>query len=118
MFVSYERIPVLDHIVNVTTGGFIQHKCASVALQQEHVDVAVVLGMLSVQVTRRLYECLCVSVFSDARIHLLHYVLGVLFYTAVALTTLLHLDNVEYAGKGCGRVWSLHSPHPSMYGEG
>lgn len=60
-------------------------------------DTAVVLSMLSLQVTRRLYESLFVSVFSSsARMHLLHYALGLFFYPAVALTALIHLDTVDH----------------------
>lgn len=66
------------------------------ALTRHHVDVAVVLSMLSVQVLRRLYECVFVSIFSNsARIHLLHYFLGLFFYTAVPLTSLGHLDSMK-----------------------
>lgn len=83
-------IPLLDDIINLITGGFLHQQCQS--MQQQHVDTAVVLGMLSVQVLRRLYECLFVSVFSDSRIHLVHYILGIFFYFAVPLTALLHLD--------------------------
>ena len=64
-------------------------------MQQQHLDTAVVLSMLSLQVARRLYECLFVSVFSSSRIHVLHYVLGLFFYPAVALTALLHLDTID-----------------------
>lgn len=85
-------VPLLDEIVSVITGGFLRHQCQHTPLRQRHVDTAVVLSMLSLQVVRRLYECFFVSVFSDARIHLLHYVLGLFFYPAVALTALLHVD--------------------------
>lgn len=95
---SLQKVPVLNDMVDVLTGSFINLKCQSVALQQGHVDVALVLGMLSVQVCRRLYECVFVSVFSDARIHLFHYVLGMWYYPAVALTSLLHLHTVDHTG--------------------
>ena len=85
-------VPILDDLVSLVTGGYISHQCRSVL--QQHTDTAVVLGMLSVQVVRRLYECLFVSVFSNARIHLVHYILGMFFYPAVALTALLHLDSM------------------------
>ena len=91
-------IPVLDDIITLITGGFPHHQCQLAPTQQQHVDTAVVLSMLSVQVVRRLYECLFVSVFSDSRIHLVHYMLGMFFYPAVALTALLHMD---VGGEGC-----------------
>lgn len=90
-----KQIPILDDIILLITGDFLLDKCGSVPMQQQHVDTAVVLSMLSVQVTRRLYECLFISVFSDARIHFLHYVLGMFFYPAAALTTLLHLHTIN-----------------------
>ena len=60
-------------------------------VSQREVDVAMVLLLVCVQVSRRLYECLCVSVFSESRMHILHYVLGMYFYTALGPTALLHL---------------------------
>jgi 3-oxo-5-alpha-steroid 4-dehydrogenase 3 len=93
-----KSIPIIDDIITLVTGGFLHHQCQSAPSQQQHVDTAVVLSMLSVQVVRRLYECLFVSVFSDSRIHLVHYVLGMFFYPAVALTALLHVD---HRGDGC-----------------
>lgn len=99
LFLFFEWIPVLDHVINTVTGESIPLACQSVMVQQEHVDVAVVLSMLSVQVLRRLYECLCVSVFSDARIHLFHYALGMLYYPMVAFTALLHLRNIKHSSE-------------------
>ena len=89
---SFKLISVLDDVVHFATGGYLD-KCS--VITRHHVDVAVLLSMLSVQVLRRLYECLCVSMFSSsARIHLVHYILGMFFYPAVAFTSLLHLDSV------------------------
>ena len=85
-----KSIPVLSDVIMFVTGGFLRNNCSVVT--QHHVDAAVVLSMLSFQVARRLYECLYVSVFSDARMHVLHYILGMYFYPAVAFTALLHLD--------------------------
>lgn len=68
------------------------------ALTQQHVDVAVVLNILSVQVVRHLYERLFVSAASNARMHVLHYVLGMFFYPAVAFTALLHLNSPQKKG--------------------
>ena len=56
-------------------------------------EVVIAMAMVCLQIGRRLYECLFVSTFSDARIHWLHYVLGVYFYTAIGPVIFLHLDN-------------------------
>ena len=86
-------------MIEFVTGGFLQRNCAS-ELTQNHFDVAVVLTMLSVQVVRRLYECLFVSVLSpSARMHLVHYILGMFFYPGVAFTSLLHMDSALYGKK-------------------
>lgn len=95
-FLQYKQIPVLGDVVRFHIGEFLNLKCYLVPTQQQHMDTAVVLSMLSLQVTRRLYESLFVSVFSSsARMHLLHYTLGLFFYPAVALTALIHLDTVD-----------------------
>lgn len=96
---QFPRLPVLDEAVSLVTGGFLHRHCPAAPMQQEHLDTAVVLSMLSLQVARRLYESLFVSVFSKSRIHVLHYVLGMLFYPAVALTALLHLDTAGREGR-------------------
>lgn len=55
------------------------------------VEVLLVLVMVCCQVTRRLYECLFVSVFSESSMHVIHYLLGFFFYTALGPTALQHL---------------------------
>ena len=98
-YLGYVEIPILDDIIAMTTGGLFQQKC-NAYYSQQHIDAAVVLGMLSVQVTRRLYECLFISVFSDAaKIHVGHYLLGLFFYPAAALTALLHLHPINSKGQ-------------------
>lgn len=56
-------------------------------------EVVMAMVMVFLQIGRRLYECLFVSVFSDARMHLMHYVLGLYFYTAIGPTIFYHFDN-------------------------
>ena len=91
--IPFVSVPYLDRVITMVTGGFIRSQCrSSIPTQQQHVDVAVVLSMLSVQVARRLYERLFVSAPSNARMHWLHYILGLYFYPAVAFTALLHLN--------------------------
>ena len=54
-------------------------------------EVLLALILICCQVVRRLYECLCVTVFSSSSMHFVHYVLGIYFYTALGPTTLTHL---------------------------
>jgi len=90
---SFKFISVLVNLIHYVTGGYLE-KCA--VITRHHVDVAIVLSMLSVQVFRRLYECVFVSVLSKgARMHLVHYILGMFFYPAMAFTSLLHLDSIS-----------------------
>ena len=93
IFHSDVSIPILSSTMDTLTGGLFQHQCTAVS--QHHFNVFIVLLLLCVQVTRRLYECLCVSVFSSSRMHLVHYALGLYFYTAVGPTALLHLKSGE-----------------------
>lgn len=46
------------------------------------------LPLVCVHSLRRLLECVCVSVFSDGAIHLLHYVFGLGYYILLGLTAL------------------------------
>ena len=63
-------------------------------ISQMELDVAIALCFVCVQVARRLYECLFVSVFSqDGRMHILPYALGLYYYTALGPTALLHLSS-------------------------
>ena len=88
--IFHSDIPI--PIINTTlTGDLLHRECTEVS--QYHFNVFVVLLLLCIQVSRRLYECLCVSVFSSSRMHIVHYVLGLYFYTTVGLTALLHLNS-------------------------
>ena len=89
IFHSGISIPIIGPVIDSITGSLFQQHCST--LSQCHFNVLLVLMLLCVQVTRRLYECLYVTVFSKSRMHIVHYVLGFYFYTAVGLTALLHL---------------------------
>ena len=91
IFHSNISIPIISPIINTLTGSLLHRECTEVS--QYHFNVFLVLLLLCVQVSRRLYECLYVSVFSNSRMHVVHYVLGLYFYTAVGLTALLHLKS-------------------------
>ena len=84
-------IPIIGPIIDILTG-----EREHTEVGQYHFNVFLVLLLLCVQVTRRLYECLFVTVFSSSRMHIVHYVLGLYFYTAVGLTALLHLQSGRY----------------------
>eukprot|EP00128_Syssomonas_multiformis_P014918 Colp12_sorted_trinity150504_noHs@19459 len=47
------------------------------------------LSLMLAQVARRAYECLYVSVYSDAKMHIFHYLLGVSFYVMTALSAVV-----------------------------
>ena len=51
-------------------------------------EIVLALTMQTFQVTRRLLECLYVSVFSNSQMHLLHYFVGFFFYTLTGATIL------------------------------
>ena len=91
IFHSDISIPIIGAFVDTITGGLLHRVCDGVS--QYHFNVFLILLLLCVQVSRRLYECLYVSVFSSSRMHIVHYVLGLYFYTAIGLTALLHLNS-------------------------
>ena len=65
---------------------------------QRKADVFLTLLLLFLQTLRRLYECVFVVEHSDRKMHAVHYVLGLYFYTAVGPTAMLHLnESGEYS---------------------
>ena len=56
-------------------------------------EVLLTLVLLLVQTLRRLLECLYVTRHSQRKMHMIHYVLGLYFYTAVGPTAMLHLHH-------------------------
>ncbi|XP_065918810.1 polyprenol reductase-like [Dysidea avara] len=44
-------------------------------------EVVLALAVQTLQVTRRFLECVCISVFSSSKMHILHHLVGVFFYT-------------------------------------
>lgn len=56
------------------------------------------LTLLIIQVTRRLCECLMVSVYSNARMNIIHYMFGHLFYIGVGLSMLAEAPG--FTGQG------------------
>lgn len=84
------ELPLINQLLRALTGQYVQAKC--LAKTQLHFDTLIVLSLVCIQVMRRLYECLFVSIFSDSLMSLSHYCMGLYFYTALGLTALLHLD--------------------------
>lgn len=62
-------------------------------------SVVVGLTLLIIQVTRRLYECKRVSVYSNARMNIIHYMFGHLFYIGVGLSMLAEAPGLTGQGK-------------------
>ena len=60
------------------------------------------LVLLTIQLSRRLYECLFVSSFSG-KMHLGHYVIGVLFYFLVNLTVVAEIPLPSHTS--CLKLW-------------
>ncbi len=86
--------PVIGPLVGVDLELACRSETAGGGITQKQFDVAVVLCLVCVQVARRLYECLFVSVFSpDGSMHVLHYIMGLYFYSALGPTALLHLTS-------------------------
>lgn len=57
-------------------------------------SVLLALVLVLVQVVRRLAECIFVSVYSSAKMHLIHYVYGTLYYFGVGLSVLAEANGL------------------------
>lgn len=62
-------------------------------------SVVIGLTLLIIQVARRLYECRRVSVYSNARMNIIHYIFGHLFYIGVGLSMLAEAPGLTGQGK-------------------
>ena len=91
---SSSKIPLMTAAVSAITGISLEDVCLE-GVSQCRFDVLIVLMLICIQVSRRLYESLFVSVFSDSKMHLLHLLLGLYFYTSLGPTALLHLEQGE-----------------------
>lgn len=67
--------------------------CCIIELNNTHVpfsDIHIICIFNLIQSTRRLYECIYVSKFSSkAKIHLFHYLVGLIFYSSINIIPLL-----------------------------
>lgn len=91
---TFLHLRVLDQVFRTVTGDYVINRCYG--LTQYHFETLLVLFLITIQVSRRLYECFCVSVFSDSEMSIVHYCLGMYFYSSVGLTALLHLEAGRY----------------------
>lgn len=66
------------------------------SVMPESVIIAMIL--IIIQVTRRLCECIFLSVYSEAKMNIVHYVLGLLFYFGVGLSLLAEAPG--FTGRG------------------
>lgn len=56
-------------------------------------DVFLALSLLCIQTSRRLLECLFVIEHSNRKMHAIHYIMGLYFYTSIGPTAMLHLNS-------------------------
>lgn len=86
-------LPFVGHILHALTSLRVTPPQGRTALQCTQTEWEVLVGMflLLLQASRRLYECLFVMDMSkQAKMHLIHYLVGYLFYTLGAPTMVLH----------------------------
>lgn len=69
------------------------------------------LMLLIIQVTRRLCECKLISVYSDARMNIIHYMFGHLFYIGVGLSMLAEAPGFTGQGKTYRDLKDTSSSH-------
>ena len=100
---------ILAYVLNIYVGGYVPAMLQwlakilntvvghdiEVVIREQHwrfstcqFEIILALTMQTLQVIRRLSECLYVSVFSNSQMHLLHYLVGYYFYTLTGSTIL------------------------------
>ena len=89
-FIFRNQIPSVGVLVNLLTGTPVPTHGRQWSQQQ--MDVFLALILLFLQTLRRLVECIFITEHSDRKMHAIHYVLGLYFYSAVGPTALLHLS--------------------------
>jgi len=58
-------------------------------LSVDALSAVLLIGLMALQTVRRLFECLFVSVYSPCgTMNVLHYVLGIVFYTSFSFSVL------------------------------
>lgn len=85
---------ILDNFTNYDYLAINYQRVSSVSPE----SVILGLTLLIIQVTRRLCECIMVSVYSNAKMNIIHYMFGHLFYIGVGLSMLAEAPG--FAGSG------------------
>lgn len=57
------------------------------------------MALIIVQVSRRLCECIFLSVYSDSKMNIVHYIFGFSFYFGVGLSVLTEAPGFASLGK-------------------
>ncbi len=85
------------------------NKISAAELSRKFIKTALLVGSLSlpVQVYRRLYECLCINNRSEAKMSLVHYLVGILHYWCVVTGFLAQLPG--FAGTGGSKLAGLRA---------
>jgi len=61
-------------------------------------SVIIVMFLITVHVIRRLSECVFLSVYSDSKMNLIHYLLGYFFYFGVGLSAIAEAPGINGRG--------------------
>ncbi|KAI1307999.1 Polyprenol reductase [Halotydeus destructor] len=75
------------------------HRRASVTSE----SAILAMTLMLVQVTRRLVECSFLSVYSDAKMNVIHYIFGFLFYFGVGLSVIAEAPG--FSGQGLAEIY-------------
>ena len=85
---------VLQALTSVDVGTGSSEKTARSEFNHVQLEVLLGLGLLFLQTSRRLYECVAIVDYSkEAKIHVSHYLLGYIFYLLRAPLVVLHLTS-------------------------
>jgi 3-oxo-5-alpha-steroid 4-dehydrogenase 3 len=87
---------VLQALTSVDVGTGSSEKTAQSEFNHVQLEVLLGLGLLFLQTSRRLYECVAIVDYSkEAKIHVSHYLLGYIFYLLRAPLVVLHLTSYD-----------------------
>lgn len=96
-------VGVLIHILTGTPTPLLKKNAEQ--WSQHTTDTFLTLGLLLLQTFRRLLECLLVIEHSNRKMHAIHYVLGLYFYTAIGPTAMLHISGGGELALWCVLWW-------------
>lgn len=97
-----ERLQISSSVIKTILDNFTNYDYLTINYQRvasvSPESVIIGLSLLIIQVTRRLCECIMVSVYSNAKMNIIHYMFGHLFYIGVGLSMLAEAPG--FAGSG------------------